>query len=66
MLKFTKDYFSHPHQGLCCAKNVPCLGVNNFRIWHVINMGISQFESLINSFQEKKNIPWNPAKQSKK
>ena len=29
------------------------IGVNNFHIWHVIDMGISQFESLIISFQEK-------------
>ena len=54
MLKFTRDYFSHSHQGLSCTKNAPCLGVNNFHIWHVIDIGISQFESLMISFQEKK------------
>ena len=64
MLKFTADYFSHSHQGLSCRKNVPCLGVNNFHIWHVIDMGISQFESLF--LFKKKTIPWNPAKQLKK
>ena len=53
MLKLTRDYFSHSHQGLSCTNNVPCLGVKNFYIWHVIDMGISQFESLIISFQEK-------------
>ena len=53
MLKFTRDYFPHSHQGLSCTKNAPCLEVNNFHIWHVIDMGISQFESLIISFQEK-------------
>ena len=46
MLKYTRDYFSHSQQGLSCTKNVPYLGVNNFHIWHVIDMGISQFESL--------------------
>ena len=55
MIKFTRDYFSHSQQGLPCTKNAPCLGVNNFHIWHVIDMGISQFESLIISFQEKKH-----------
>ena len=54
MLKFTRDYFSHSHQGLSCTKNAPCLGVNNFHIWDKIDMGISQFESLIISFEEKK------------
>ena len=53
MLRFTRDYFSHSHQGLPCTKNAPCLEVNNFHIRHVIYMGISQFESLIISFQEK-------------
>ena len=53
MLKITRNYFSHSHQGLSCTKNVPCLGVNNFYIWHVIDMGISQFELLIFFFQEK-------------
>ena len=53
MLKCARDYFSHSHQGLSRTKNAPCLGVNNFHIWHVIDMGISQFESLIISFQEK-------------
>ena len=53
MLKFTRDYFAHSHQGLSCTKNAPCLGVNNFHIWHVIDMGISLFESLIISFQQK-------------
>ena len=53
MLKFTRDYFSYSHQGLSCTKNAPCLGINNFHISHVIDMGISQFESLVISFQEK-------------
>ena len=53
MLKFTRDYFPHLHEGLSCKKNAPCLGVNNFHICHVIDMGIVQFESLIISFQEK-------------
>ena len=53
MLKFTRDYFSHSHQRLPCTKNAPCLGANNFHIWHVIDMGISQFELLIISFEEK-------------
>ena len=65
MLKFTRDYFSHLHQGLSCTRNAPCVGVNNFHNWHVINMGTSQFESLIISFK-KKTIPGNPAKQSNK
>ena len=54
MLKFTRDFFSHSHQVLSCTKNALCLGVNNFHILHVIDMGISQFESLTISFQEKK------------
>ena len=53
MLKFTRDYFSHSHRGLSCTKNALCLEVNNFHICYVIDMGISQFESLIISFQEK-------------
>ena len=53
MLKFTRDYFSYSHHGLSCTENAPYLGVNNFHIWHVIDIGISQFESLIISFQEK-------------
>ena len=56
MLKFTRVYFSHSHQGLSCTKNAPCLGLNNFHIWHVIDMGILQFESLIISFQEKNHF----------
>ena len=53
MLKFTRDYFSHLHQGLSCTRNAPYVGVNNFRNWHVIDMGTSQFESLIISFKKK-------------
>ena len=53
MLKFSKDYFSHSYQGLSCTKNYLRLGVNNFHIWHVIDMEISQFKSLIIPFQEK-------------
>ena len=64
MLKFTRDYFSQSHQGLSYTKNAQCLGVNNFHIWHVIDMGISQVESLF--LFKKKTISWNPAKQSKK
>ena len=52
----TRDYLAQ--------KNAPCLGVNNFHIWHVIDMGISQFESLF--LFKKKTISGNPAKQSKK
>ena len=56
MLKFTRDYFSHSHQGLSCTKSAPCLGFNNFYIWQVIDMEISQFESLFTSFQEKNHF----------
>ena len=44
---FTRDYFSHSHQGLFCTKNAPCLTLNNSLIWYAIEMGVSQNESLI-------------------
>ena len=56
------DYFSHSHQGLSFTKNAPCLGVTNFHIWHVIDMGISQFELL---FLFKKKKPFLGIQQNK-
>ena len=44
---FTREYFSHSHQGLFCTKNAPCLTLNNSLIWYAIEMGVSQNESLI-------------------
>ena len=59
MLKFFRDYFSHSHQGLSYTKNAPCLGINNFHIWYVIDMGISQFESLFLFKQKNHSLESN-------